>query len=168
MKITPAIKQFIENNNSLSSRTLAALILEKFNVAVTYKAIEPHLKAARIEVEATNAAKVEAIRAKVLDDAGKWASKYLKYLDEEVESLKAIADAATETPIETAKDRATISMALQKGITSILDFVKPENDIEITVNQDLSKLSDEELKQLEVLAAKLEGYPEGESKTASP
>lgn len=156
MKITPAIKQFIEYNNSLSSRTLSSLILEKFNVEVTYKAIEPHLKAARLEVEATNAAKVEAVRAKVLDESGKWASKYLKYLDEEVESLKSIIDAATDTPIETAKDRATMSAALQKGLSMVLDFVKPETDIKINITQDLSKLSDEELKQLDAITAKLE------------
>lgn len=167
MKITPAIKQFIEDNNSLSSRTLATLILEKFNVIVTYHAIEPHLQAARLEVEATNAAKVEAVRAKVLDDAGKWANKYLKYLDEEVENLKAIADAATDIKIENSRDRAAISQSLQKGLSMVLDFVKPETDIKINIKHDLSKLSDEELRQLDAITAKLECQT-GTGEKASP
>jgi len=166
MKITPVIKQFIIDNNSLSSRTLSQLILEKFNVKITARAVDPHLMAARREVEAENAAKVEAVRAKVLDESGKWASKYLQYLDEEVENLKAIADAATDTKIENARDRATVSMALQKGLSMVLDFVKPENDIKINITQDLSRLSDSELKQLDAITAKLECQA-GTSKEAS-
>jgi hypothetical protein len=163
MKVTPEIKKFIEDNNTLSSRTLSGLIESKFNIKITHAGIEKHLTKARAEAQANNSAKVEAVRSKILDDADKWANKYLKYLDEEVESLKAIADAAPDVKIENARDRAAISQSLQKGLSMVLNFVKPETDANIPINQDLSKLSDEELKQLEALAAKLEGHPDRES-----
>lgn len=165
-KISPEIKKFIESNCTLSDTALSGLIEKQFEIKVTPRTIDPYLKKARADKEATNGAKVEAVRAKILDDADKWANKYLRYLDEEVENLKAIADAATDTKIENARDRATVSMALQKGLSMVLDFVKPENEIKINVTQDLSKLSDEELKQLDRITAKLESQG-GAGKEAS-
>lgn len=167
-KITPEISRFISDNNTLTSRALAALIDTTFNIKVSHVTIEPYLLKARAAAQADNNAKVEAVRSKILDDADKWANKYLKYLDEEVEQLKQIISTANDIEIETAKDRATISQAFQKSLSMVLDFVKPETDIKININQDLSRLSDQELKQLEIISAKLECNPGGESKAASP
>jgi hypothetical protein len=140
MKITPEIKRFIEDNNSLSSRSLSTLIAEKFEVDVTYRAIEPHLKASRAESEASNAAKVEAVRAKILDDADAYAGKYLKILDEEIEAWRTLLrDGVLYFPangngvkekiqICDIKDRQAASQSMHKYISTVIEFVKPGSD----------------------------------------
>jgi hypothetical protein len=132
MKITPEIKKFIATNTSLSSRDIAPLVAKNFGVNVSYRAIEPHLKAARQEVEASNAAKVEAVRAKILDDADAYAAKYLKILDEEIDAWgKLLKEGVFEFPdgrkirIEEVKDRQAASQSMHKYIGSVIEFVKP-------------------------------------------
>lgn len=135
MKITPEIKKFIANNTSLSSRDLSSQIAEKFHVDVSYRAIEPHLKAARLEAEASNAAKVEAVRAKILDDADAYAGKYLKILDDEIDAwVKLLKEGVYTFPdgkqirIEDIKDRQAASQSMHKYIGSVIEFAKPASD----------------------------------------
>lgn len=123
----------------------------------------PHIRQARADREAKNNAKIEAVREKIIDDADKWASKYLRYLDEEIENLKILLDKSKDVPIKTARDRAAISQSFQKSLSLILDFVKPETSQNITnINIDLSRLTEKELEDYGRLASKLEGIPEGE------
>jgi hypothetical protein len=132
MKITPEINKFIEDNNKLSARALSGLIEQKFNLKVSHKGIEPYLQKARADAQANNSAKIEAVRAKILGDADEWANKYLQYHDEEVEALrnlkltgKQVFEDKREIKIEDIKDRISVSQALHKHLTTIIEFVKP-------------------------------------------
>gem|GEM_PF-1605573 len=168
-KVTPEIEKFIFTNRALSGGTLKDQISKKFKIVITARSVERYLAKARADAATDNAAKVEAVRSKILDDADKWANKYLKYTDEEIESLRRLIKASEvgEHPIalETARDRLAASQALQRLLSTIIDFVKPTSETKIEIKQDLSKLSDEEVKQLEALAAKLEGNTARESQT---
>jgi inorganic pyrophosphatase len=141
MKITPEIKKFIYDNKSLSGRKLSALIETKFNIKISYVSIEPHLQKARIEAEAENIAKIEAIRSKILGDADTYAAKYLKILDEEIDAWYEILKASRDIKIEDIKDRQAASQTLQKYINSIIEFAKPpeKQDINITIPDSLDK-----------------------------
>jgi hypothetical protein len=125
MKITPELKKFIEDNNTLSSRALAGLIESKFNVKITHAGIEKHLTKARADAQANNSAKVEAVRAAVLDDAQRYAGKYLTILDKEIDAWSTLLANAQNVAIEDVKGRAAASQALQKCISMVLEFAKP-------------------------------------------
>ena len=171
-KVTPEIKAFISSNHSLSGSALKALIEKKFNISISSRSVEGYLTKARAEAAANNKAKIEAVREKILNDADRWANKYLQYTDDEIESLRKLIKGAEEAKepvqLETARDRLAASAALNKMLSTIINFVKPDNDIKISINQDLSKLSDEELEVYGRLAAKLEGLEGGEGKAVSP
>jgi hypothetical protein len=68
MKVTPEIKKYIYDNNTLSSRALASLIESKFNIKIGHVTIDSHLQKARADAQANNSAKVEAVRSAVLDE----------------------------------------------------------------------------------------------------
>ena len=125
MKITPELKKFIEDNNTLSSRALAGLIGSNFNIKITHAGIEKHLTKARAAAQATNSAKVEAVRAAVLDDAQRYAGKYLAILDREIDAWDLLLANAPDVPIDDVKGRAVASQALQKCISMVLEFAKP-------------------------------------------
>jgi hypothetical protein len=125
MKITPEIKKFIEDNNTLSSRALAGLIESDFNIKISHVSIEKVLAKARASALATNNAKVEAVRAAVLDDAQRYAGKYLAILDREIATWDKLLADAKDVPIEDVKGRAVASQALQKCIGMVLEFAKP-------------------------------------------
>jgi hypothetical protein len=143
-KITPEIEKFIKLNRALSGSTLKDLIAKKFKIVVTSRSVELYLAKARAEAESDNSAKVEAVREKILDDADKWANKYLQYLDDETESLrKLIEDAEKGTnpiKLETAKDRLAASAALHKMLSTIIEFVKPQNSIPVNDADSNAKL----------------------------
>ena len=134
-KVTPEIEKFIFTNRSLSGGSLRDLISKKFKLAITTRSIDRYLAKARAEATANNAAKVEAVRSKILDDADQWANKYLQYLDEEVEALKKLKETGKqefksgeftrEIVIEDIKDRIAISQALHKHLITVIEFVKP-------------------------------------------
>lgn len=128
-KITPEVEAFIFGNRSLSGSALKDLIAKKFDIQVTTRSVELYLARARAEAAANNAAKVDAVRSKILDDADKWANKYLQYTDDEIESIRKLIKDAEEgdNPIrlETAKDRLAASAALHKMLSTIIEFVKP-------------------------------------------
>jgi hypothetical protein len=124
-KITPEIKKFIESNCTLSDTALSGLIEKNFNIKITARAIDPHLQKARSATQATNNAKVEAVRAAVLDDAQRYAGKYLAILDKEIEAWDKLLTDAKDVPIEDVKGRAVASQALQKCISMVLEFAKP-------------------------------------------
>ena len=134
-KVTPEIERFISTNRALSGGTLRDLIAKKFKLAVTTRSIERYLAKARAEATADNAAKVEAVRSKILEDADQWANKYLKYLDEEVEALQKIKETGKqvfkskeetrEIVILDIKDRMAVSQALHKHLITVIEFVKP-------------------------------------------
>lgn len=137
-KVTPEIEKFIFANRALSGGALRDLIAKKFKLALTTRSIERYLAKARAEATANNAAKVESVRSKILDDADQWANKYLQYLDEEVEALRALKESG-ETKfksgefertivIEDIKDRIAISQALHKHLITVIEFVKPGNN----------------------------------------
>jgi len=150
MKLTPEIKKFIEDNNNLSARALSGLIESNFGIKISHVSIAEYLQKARAEAQANNNAKVEAVRSKILDDADRWANKYLKYLDEEVESLKAIKESGQqkfvaegkERIIEIAdiKDRISISQALHKYLTTVVEFVKPGDNSQMSDDDSDAKL----------------------------
>lgn len=137
-KVTPEIEKFIFANRALSGGALKDQISKKFKIAITTRSIERYLAKARAEATANNAAKVEAVRSKILDDADQWANKYLQYLDEEVEALRKLKDSGEikfkscgmERTIAIAdiKDRIAISQALHKYLITVIEFVKPGND----------------------------------------
>jgi hypothetical protein len=137
------------------------MIWDKFQVRVSYVTVQKVLEEARAEQEQENNAKVEAVRSKILDDADKWANKYLQYTDEEIESLRRLIKKSEEGPnaitLETARDRVAASAALHKMLSTIIDFVKPDvkTDINVNIQPDLSKLTVEELRQLRSIKSKL-------------
>ncbi len=131
-KINPEIKKFIYDNSTLSDTALSGLIEQKFGIKVSDRAIDPYLKKSRAEKEANNAAKVEAVRSKILDDADAYAGKYLKILDEEIESWRTLLKEGvlkfpdkTEIRISDIKDRQAASQAMHKYISTVIEFVKP-------------------------------------------
>lgn len=162
-KMNDEIKKFVDDNSALSGPALSGLILKNFNIKISQPALLPYLQKARAEKEANNSAKVEAVRSKILDDADRWANKYLQYTDDEIESLRKLIKGAEEAEepvkLETARDRLAASAALNKMLSTIIDFVKPEPKTEFNVNlkPDLSKLSVEDLRLLRDLKLKLEG-----------
>lgn len=166
-KITPEIEKYIAANRALSGGALKDLIAKKFKIVVTSRSVELYLAKARAEAESDNAAKVEAVRSKILYDADRWANKYLQYTDDEIESLRKLIKASEEgehpVALETARDRLAASTALHKMLSTIIDFVKPEEKANVTVNikPDLSKLSTDELRQLRSIKSKLEGDRSG-------
>lgn len=166
-KITPKIRQYISDNRTTASRPLAKLIWEKFQIKISYVTVQKVLDEVRAEKAQENVAKVEAVRAKILDDADRWANKYLQYTDDEIESLRKLIKASEEgehpVALETARDRLAASTALHKMLSTIIDFVKPEEKANVTVNikPDLSKLSTDELRQLRSIKSKLEGDRSG-------
>jgi hypothetical protein len=162
-KVTPEIEIFIADNCTLSGDRLSGLIREKFGIKISQPAIEPYLRRFRAEKEATNNAKVEAVRGKILDDADRWANKYLRYLDDEIESLRVLSLETKDLKVETIRDRAALSQSLQKALSMVLDFVKPEPAKETNISVDISSFSEEELEEYGRLAAKLAGVPKGES-----
>lgn len=172
-KITPEIEKYIAANRALSGGALKDLIAKKFKIVVTSRSVELYLAKARAEAESDNAAKVEAVRAKILDDADKWANKYLQYTDDEIESLRKLIKTSEEgenpVALETARDRLAASTALHKMLSTIIDFVKPEEKANVTVNikPDLSKLSTDELRQLRSIKSKLEGDRSGAGQAES-
>ena len=109
---------------------LVGLIDKEFNLKITSRAIYPYLERARAESIAINDAKVEAVRARILGDGGFQAGKYLKYLDENIESLNLILKSVNGIKIETARDYVAVSQALLKSLSTVLDFVKPSPDSE--------------------------------------
>lgn len=163
IKITPKIRQYISDNRTIASRPLAELIWTKFQVRVSYVTVQKALDEVRAEKQQENEAKVEAVRSKILDDADKWANKYLQYTDEEIESLRKLIKTSEEgenpVALETARDRLAASTALHKMLSTIIDFVKPEEttNVNISIKPDLSKLSLEQLEQLESIALQLGG-----------
>ncbi|HWQ20090.1 MAG TPA: hypothetical protein VN455_09970, partial [Methanotrichaceae archaeon] len=169
-KITPEIEAFIRSNCTLTSTALSAILLDKFGLVISYRAIDPYLDKYRSEATSKNAAKIEAVRSKILDDADKWANKYLRYLDEETESLRTLIAESNEGPgkvkLETAKDRLAASQALHRMLSTIIDFVKPEEKTNVSISNefDLSKLSVEELEQLRAIQQRLEGNQPGAGK----
>jgi hypothetical protein len=172
-KITPEIEKYIAANRALSGGALKDLIAKKFKIVVTSRSVELYLAKARAEAESDNAAKVEAVRSKILDDADRWANKYLQYTDDEIESLRKLIKASEEgehpVALETARDRLAASTALHKMLSTIIDFVKPEEKANVAVNikPDLSRLSTDELRQLRSIKSKLEGDRSGAGQAES-
>jgi len=172
-KITLEIKKFIESNCTLTDTALSGLIEKEFNVKVTPRTIDPYLQQARSDAQSRNGAKIEAVRSKILDDADKWANKYLQYTDDEIESLRKLIKESEEgdepIALETARDRLAASAALHKMLSTIIDFVKPEEKLNVNVNikPDLKKLSLQQLDQLESIAIQLTGDQAGQSSQES-
>lgn len=168
VKITPKIRQFIADNRTIASRPLVNLIWAKFQVKISYVTIQKALDEIRAEKVQENEAKVEAVRAKILDDADKWANKYLQYTDEEIESLrkliKASEDGDNPVCLETARDRLAASTALHKMLSTIIDFVKPEEKANVTVNVPIS-LQERQAKYEEYFE-KLENDAKGKSNSS--
>ena len=164
-KVTPEIEKFIQSNRALTANALSGLIFKKFKIEISGKAIKPHLERARAEEAANNNAKVEAVRAKILDAGDLRAEKYLKYLDENVEALHNLLTGAKAVKVETARDYVAVSQTLVKSLSEVLSFVKlPEKcDINVNVKPDLSKLSLDQLDQLESIALQLAGDQAGKS-----
>ncbi|MHC1687986.1 MAG: hypothetical protein AB9879_09805 [Methanothrix sp.] len=166
-KITPEIEKFIFLNRALSGGALRDLIAKKFKIVVTTRSVELHLAKARAAASADNAAKVEAVRAKILDGADEWANRYLRYVDDEIKSIRALIEESErgekKIKLETAKDRMAASQALHRMLSTIIDFVKPEENTNVSINiePDLSRLSIEELRQLRAIRQKLEGDRSG-------
>ena len=124
-KVTPAIEKFVQNNCTLPPNVLVGLIDKEFSLKITSRAIYPYLQRARAESIAVNDAKVEAVRARILGDGGLQAGKYLKYLDENIESLNLILKSANGIKIETTRDYVAVSQALLRSLSTVLGFVKP-------------------------------------------
>lgn len=131
-KINQEIKKFIYDNSTLSDTALSGLIEQKFGIKVSDRAIDPYLIKARAEKEANNAAKIEAVRSKILDDADAYAGKYLKILDEEIDSWRTllkegiiIFPSGEKILICDIKDRQAASQTMHKYISTVIEFVKP-------------------------------------------
>jgi hypothetical protein len=147
-KVTPEIEKFIFTNRALSGGPLRDLIAKKFKLAITTRSIDRYLAKARAEATANNAAKVEAVRSKILEDADQWANDYLRYLDEEVKDLRMIKETGEQTfgkgentrkiEISDIKDRIAVSQALHKHLITVIEFVKPGSG-------NVDKLPDEDL-----------------------
>jgi hypothetical protein len=166
-KITPEVEKYIYTNRALSGGVLKDRIATKFKIVVTKRSVELYLARARATASEDNAAKIEAVREKILESGDLRAEKYLKYLDENVEALNELLKGAKgKIKIESTKDYVAASQALLKSLSTVLDFVKPSEKPTITnINIDLSKFNEEELEQYGRLAAKLAGIQEGEGKT---
>lgn len=163
-KVTPAIERFIQSNCKLTPQAISGLIAKKFNVDISRVALIPYVERARAEAAADNNAKVEAVRAKILDSSDIRAEKYLKYLDDNVEKLHGLLINATEVKVEDIKDLVAVSNSLQKSLCAVLDFVKPTAPlVAVNMNVDLSKFTESELEEYGRLAAKLAGIQEGKS-----
>lgn len=151
-KVTPEIEKFIFANRALSGGVLKDQISKKFKIAITTRSIERYLAKARADAATDNAAKIEAVRSKILDDADQWANKYLQYLDEEVEALRALKESGEikyrsgelERTIAIAdiKDRMAISQALHKHLITVIEFVKPGSNTTLP-DEDLDAKLDE-------------------------
>jgi hypothetical protein len=134
-KVTPAIVKFIQSNCTLTPDALSGLILKKFKIQITGRALYPHVERARVEAAADNEAKIEAVRAKILEKGDLRAEKYLKYLDENVEALHKLIVDAKDIKIADVKDLVAVSNSLQKSLCTVLDFVKPsDNNANISIN----------------------------------
>jgi len=153
MKITPEIKRFIYDNSTLTSRALSGLIEQKFQIKVSYVSVDAVLQKARADKASDNNAKVEAVREAVLDDAQRYAGKYLDILDREIDAWDNLLTTgiqtfpkkegepeAAEIYIKDVKDRSTASQSLQKCIGMVLEFAKPaENpNVNVTINEDVT------------------------------
>lgn len=145
-KVTPEIERFIQSNCKLTSTALAGLIGQKFDIQISYRAIDPYLERFRAAAEAENNARVEAVRSAILEDADKYAGKYLSYLDEEIEAWKAILTTGQQTfpdgekiKIKSIKARSEASQTMLKLIESITEFAKPSDapNVNVTVNEDV-------------------------------
>jgi hypothetical protein len=149
-KITPEIEKFIADNHLMTCRSLVALIEEKFQIKVAFKTVNNHLEAARADATSKNSAKVEAVRSAVLDDAERYAEKYLKILDRDIEAWDSFLTSgvlvfpkaegepeARKIKIDSAKDRSIASQSLQKCIGIVLDFAKPNPGVNVNINDDL-------------------------------
>lgn len=169
-KVTPEISKFIQSNCKLTPNALSGLISKKFSIDITEQALRPHVERARAEAAADNNAKVEAVRAKILDGGDIRAEKYLKYLDDNVEALHNLILNAKEIKVEDVKDLVAVSNSLQKSLCAVLDFVKPaeKGDINVSIKPDLSKFTVDELRQLRTLTAKSRGDRQGDSSTKLP
>ena len=77
-------QKYIYDNNTLSSRALASLIESTFNIKIWHVTVDAHLQKARADAQANNNAKVEVVRSAVLDDAQRYAGKYLDILDKNI------------------------------------------------------------------------------------
>jgi len=95
MKATPEIKKYIYNNNTISSRALAGLIESKFNIKIGQVTMDAHLQKARADAQANNSAKVKAVRSAVLDDAQRYAGKFLDILDKDIDAWKKLLESGT-------------------------------------------------------------------------
>ena len=134
-KVTPEIEKYIFTNRALSGGALKGQISKKFKIVITTRSIERYLAKARAEATADNAAKVIAVRSKILEDADHWANDYLKYLDEEVKDLRKIKETGEQSfgegetlrkiEITDIKDRIAVSQALHKHLITVIEFVKP-------------------------------------------
>jgi hypothetical protein len=178
-KITPEIEKFIADNHLMTCRALVNLIEDQFKIKVTYKTVNNYQEEARAQATSINSAKVEAVRSAVLDDANRYAGKYLAILDREIEAWDKLLTSGKQTfpksddedkprkiVVEGVKDRATASQSLQKCISSVLEFAKPpmESNVNVSIKPDLSKYTVDELRVLRTLAAKSRGDRQGDSK----
>lgn len=168
-KITPEIEAFIFGNRALSGSSLKDLIGQKFGIQVTTRSVELYLARARAEAAADNAAKVEAVRSKILGDADVYAEKYLRYMDEEIEEWKKILKDGKQTfpdgrkiEIKSIKARSDASAAMHKFITSIIEFAKPPEknpNININIPESLPERMKKYEKYYEQMDAASKGAP---------
>jgi hypothetical protein len=157
-KITPEIEKYIYTNRALSGGVLKDQIAKKFKIVVTKRSVELYLARARATASEDNAAKIEAVREKILESGDLRAEKYLKYLDENVEALNELLKGAKgKIKIESTKDYVAASLALLKSLSTVLDFVKPteKTNLNVSFKPDLSKLTIDELRQLRSIRSKL-------------
>ena len=56
---------------------------------------DAHPQKARADAQANNSAKVEAVRSTVLDDAQRYAGKYLDILDKDIDAWKKLLESGT-------------------------------------------------------------------------
>jgi hypothetical protein len=169
-KVTPAIEKFISSNCTLTPNAISGIIFKRFKIEITGKALQPYVERARAETAAINNAKVEAVRAKILESGDLRAEKYLKYLDDNVEALHNLIINAKDIKIEDVKDLVAVSNSLQKSLCAVLDFVKPPEtaNVSVTVKSDLSRLSIDQLRQLRAIKQELEGDRSGTGEAKTP
>jgi hypothetical protein len=168
-KVTPEIERFIQSNCKLTSTALSGLIENKFDIKISYRAIDPYLKRFLSEAEAENNAKVEAVRSKILGDADAYAEKYLRYMDEEIEEWKKILKEGKQTfpdgrkiEVKTVKARSEASTSLHKFIISIIEFAKPHEqnpNININLPESLTERMKKYEKYYEQMDATTKGAP---------
>jgi hypothetical protein len=161
-KVTPEMEKFLQSNCKLTSTALSALVEQKFGIKISYRAIDPYLERFRSEAEAVNKAKIEAVRAKILEKGDLRAEKYLRYLDENVEALHKLIVDAKEIKIEDVKDLVAVSNSLQKSLCTVLDFVKPSDNnpnININIPESLTERMKKYEKYYEQMDATAAGAP---------